>query len=87
MGDISHREILRKLKHGTQIHKVLEYLINGNTLTVMKSLELWGYYYLPVSINRLKKLGAKIVDINVGEGSGRYKKKRIEKWAEYKLEE
>jgi hypothetical protein len=91
--DISHlsfeeldKQILAKIKADSQIYKVYIYLRDSGNLTVKRSLELWGYYYLPVSINRLRKHGANIQDVNVIELSGkRYSKTRREKYAEYKL--
>jgi len=74
------KEILKKIKKGSQIHKVYLYLRDHGTLTVQKSIQLWGYYYPAVSMNRLKRHGAKIVDVNIGEDG-----KRKEIYAEWKL--
>ena len=74
------KEILSKIQKGSQIHKVYIYLRDSGNLTVQKAMELWGYYYPAVSMNRLKKHGAKIIDVNVGEDG-----KRKEIYAEWKL--
>ena len=75
-----NEEILKKMKKGSQLHRVYLYLRDNGTITVQQSMKMWGYYYPAVSINRLRKHGAKIVDINIGADG-----KRKEIFSEWKL--
>jgi len=74
------KEILSKIKKNSKSYIVYMHLRDVGNLTVQKAMDLWGYYYPAVSINRLKKHGANIIDVNVGEDG-----KRKEIYAEWKL--
>ena len=74
------KEILSKIKKNSKSHMVYLYLRDHGTLTVNRAMELWEYYYPAVSIHRLKKHGAKIIDVNIGEDG-----KRKEIFSEWKL--
>ena len=74
------KKILSKIKKNSKIHIVYTHLRDVGNLTVQTAMDLWGYYYPAVAISRLKKHGANIIDVNVGEDG-----KRKEIYAEWKL--
>lgn len=55
----------------SQNERIREYLENGNTLTALEALNLFGCMRLPSRINDLKKRGMAIAKVMITTASGK----------------